>query len=210
MKEEFEIKPFDAQEIMVLDMDGTLYPHDGDNKHFKNSTLYKIIDENSIQFVINREGCVRNQAEMLIEEGHKDTIGVSNVLSKRYGITRAEYFDIAWNIDPKRVIRDSDIPKAVVQKLKLQGKRLFLLTASPCVWMENVVKYLDLDKEFERKYNGQMFSVKDEIFELLSKEFDPKTILSVGDQFRTDLRPAQERGMAVFEIGFPSDFNKLI
>lgn len=210
MIENPERRPFINQEILVFDMDGTLYPHDGDNKHFKNSTLYRIVDENSIQFVINHEGCGRDEAKILIEEGHKDAIGVSNVLSKRYGITRAEYFDIVWDINPKRVIRNFDIPKAVVQRLKLQGKRLFLLTASPRIWMENVIRELDLDKEFERKYNGQMFVLKDEIFELLSKEFDPRIILSVGDQFRTDLRPAQERGMAIFEVKSPSDFNKLI
>jgi FMN phosphatase YigB (HAD superfamily) len=80
MKENTERNPFSKQKIIVFDMDGTLYPHDGDNKHFKNSTLYKIIDENSIQFVINHEDCSRINAEILIEEGHKDAIGVENLL----------------------------------------------------------------------------------------------------------------------------------
>jgi hypothetical protein len=55
-----------------------------------------------------------------------------------------------------------------------------------------------------------MFVIKDEIFNLLAHEFEPISMVSVGDQFNTDLRPALERGMCVFEIKAPTDFNKLI
>jgi FMN phosphatase YigB (HAD superfamily) len=91
-----------------------------------------------------------------------------------------------------------------------QGKRLFLLTGSPRVWMENVVNFLALGGLFERKFHGEMFGTKSEVFEKLAKEFDPETILSIGDQFETDLKPASDLGMSIFEVKDPSDFKKLI
>ena len=210
MKEIKEMDTFRTYEIIVFDMDGTLYELDGESGTFKNSTLSRSVISNSVDFVIGRENCDRNFAEILIEKAQKDSIGISNVLSKRYGITRAAYFDIAWNIDPKKVIKNFEIPKLAIQKLRGDGKRLFLLTAAPRVWMKNVVKELDLDGHFERKYHGEMFGPKTEIFESLAKEFDPKTILSIGDQFETDLRPAINLGMSILEIKKPNDIKKLI
>lgn len=209
MKEIKEIGVINESQIVVFDMDGTLYELDGENGTFKNSTLSKTVIENSVQFVVAREGCDRRVANKLIEDALTDSIGISNVLSKRYGITRSSYFDVAWNIDPRIVIRNFETPVATVQKLKQNGKRLFLLTAAPSVWMENVVRELKLEECFERKIHGEMFDKKDEIFTALAKEFRPDTILSVGDQFKTDLKPALELGMLTFEVKKPDDLQKL-
>lgn len=195
---------------MVFDMDGTLYQLDGEGNTIKNSTLMKKVISNSIEFVLARENCGKTAAQKLIKEALEDEIGISNVLSKRYGITRSSFFDVAWNIDPKNVIKNFEVPKLVVRKLRKGGKRLFLLTSAPRIWMENVVRELGLDDHFERKINGEMFGIKDEIFASLAKEFEPGIILSVGDQFKTDLKPAQELGMSTFEVKDPEDFKKLI
>jgi len=210
MKEIKEVNTLINPEILIFDMDGTLYQLDGEGGTFKNSTLFKMVILNSVNFVISKERCGRPVAEKLIEEGLEDTIGISNFLSRRYGITRSSYFDVAWNIDPKAVIKNFEVPKLIIQKLKLNGKRKFLLTAAPRVWMENVVRELNANQIFERKYNGEMFGPKTEIFESLAKEFDPKTILSIGDQFETDLRPAIELGMSIFQVKDPNDLQKLI
>lgn len=191
-------------------MDGTLYQLDGEGGTFKNSTLFKTVILNSVQFVQNKEAINKEVAEEIIKEALKDSIGISNILSKRYGITRASYFDVAWNIDPKKVIKNFEGPKLAIPKLKRNGKRLFLLTAAPRVWMENVIKELGLESEFERKINGEMFGKKDEVFESLAKEFDPRTITSIGDQFETDLKPAIRLGMSIFKIDNPTDFFKFI
>ena len=105
MKETKDINTLNQFEIMVFDMDGTMYQLDGEEGTFKNSTLFKTVILNSVQFVMDREIINMVAAEEIINEALKDSIGISNVLSKRYGVTRSNYFDIAWNIDPKKVPR---------------------------------------------------------------------------------------------------------
>lgn len=204
------MKEFTQSKIYIFDMDGTLYKHDGDAGTFKNSSLHKKVILNSLQFVLQKEGGSVQVAQEIIDQGLKDSIGISNVLSKRYGINRSDYFDITWNINPKEIIKEFEIQRDTVLKLNKLGKRLFLLTGAPKVWMENVMAELDLNEIFERKFNGEMFGKKDEIFELLAKEFDPKTILSIGDQFDSDLAPAQNLGMNIFQVTDPRDLLKLI
>lgn len=197
-------------QILIFDMDGTLYRHDGDAGTFKNSSLHKKVILNSLQFVLQREGGSLQVAQEIIDQGLKDSIGISNVLSKRYGIKRSDYFDIAWNINPGEIIKEFDIQRDTVVRLNKAGKRLFLLTGAPRIWMENVMTDLGLSEVFERKFNGEMFGKKDEIFDSLAKEFDPKTLLSVGDQFESDLAPAQKVGMNIFQVKKPDDLLKLI
>ena len=131
-------------------------------------------------------------------------------MAKRYGITRREFFDIVWNINPKKIIRNSKFQVKAIRDIAKQYKKLFLLTGAPRVWMENVLGFLKLEDLFERKYHGEMFEKKDEIFKTLANEFDPKTILSVGDQFETDLKPAQELGIKTLLVQKPEDLLKLI
>lgn len=197
--------------ILVLDMDGTLYRHDGENGTVKNSSLIKAVIANSIQFVIDREGCSRETAAALVEEARStDNIGISSFMAKRYGITRGEYFNETWNIDPGKIIDKSETPAKTIRKMAQRGKRLFLLTGAPRVWMENVLKYLVLEDVFERKYHGEMFARKTEIFESLARDFEPASILSAGDQFETDLKPAKDLGMDIFEVKNPKDLLKLL
>lgn len=210
MKETKEMKILNSHQIMIFDMDGTLYQLDGVNNTIKKSTLMNKVVSNSVEFVLERENLSREGAIKLIEDALKDKIGISNVLSKRYGISRSSYFDVTWNIDPKIVIKNFEIPVRTIQRLGVNNRRLFLLTAAPRVWMENVVRELKLEKHFERKIHGEMFREKNEIFAALAKEFQPDTILSVGDQFKTDLRPAMELGMSIFEVNVPEDLQKLI
>lgn len=197
--------------ILVFDMDGTLYQHDGENGTIKNSSLINKVMANSIQYVIEMEKCNLEIARKLVQEAQAtDKIGVSNFMAKRYRITRAEFFDVVWNIDPQGVVKSSGAQVEAVRKIANQGKRLFLLTAAPRIWMENVLKFLVLDDVFERKYYGEQFGSKKEIFESLAKEFNPRKILSIGDQFETDLKPAMDLGMSIFEIRDPDDLKKLI
>lgn len=209
-KERQEMNRFKKSEIIVFDMDGTLYKLDGESGTFKNSKLFKKVISNSVSFVMNFEKCDKKTAQKVVKQGLSDSIGISNLLSKRYNISRANYFDIVWNINPKDVILNSEVPTFVVKTLVENEKRLFLLTSAPRIWMENVINELNLADLFERKYCGEMFSSKNEIFYKLSGEFDPKKIISVGDQLETDLKPAQQLGMKTFLVSRPEELIKLI
>ena len=193
------------KQVLVFDMDGTLYQHDGEYNTFKSSSLSKKVSANAIQYVIDKEKCSLETASQIVEEARKDDIGVSNFMAKRYKITRATFFNVVWNIEPSDIIRSYGIQVEVARKIAKQGKRLFLLTGAPRVWMENVLRFLVLEDIFERKYQGEMFATKNEVFENLANEFDPRTILSIGDQLETDLKPAMDLGMSTFHVKNPSD-----
>ena len=198
-------------EILIFDMDGTLYQHDGDEGTFKNSSLNNAILANSEQFVINRENCDRDTAKALVSEALvTDTIGISNFMAKRYGITRGDFFDIVWDINPKSVIKNFDTQTEIVKKLAKTNKRLFLLTGAPRIWMENVMKELGLSEVFERKFNGEMFATKSDIFEKLAREFEPSSLMSIGDQLESDILPAEKFGLKTFLVKNPEDLLKLI
>lgn len=198
-------------DILIFDMDGTLYQHDGDNGTFKNSSLNKVVIANSEQFVIDREGCDITTAKALVSEALvTDTIGISNFMAKRYGITRGEFFDIVWNIEPSSVIKNFTTQTRVIKKLSKTNKKLFLLTGAPRVWMENTLKFLELSDLFERKFNGEMFGTKSEIFQKLANEFDPSSLLSIGDQLESDILPAQKFGLKTFLVKNSEDLLKLI
>lgn len=198
-------------EILIFDMDGTLYQHDGVNGTFKNSSLNNVVLINSEKFVMDRENCDRKTAKALVMEALvTDTIGISNFMAKRYGITRGNFFDIVWNINPKSVIKNFDIQAEIVKKLSKTDKKLFLLTGAPRVWMENALEFLELSDLFERKFNGEMFGTKSEIFEMLAEEFEPSSLLSIGDQLESDILPAEKFGIKTLHIKKPEDLLKLI
>jgi FMN phosphatase YigB (HAD superfamily) len=160
---------------------------------------------------MDREFCAKPEAETIIQEAlNTDTIGISNFLAKRYGITRANYFDVAWNINPEDVVKNFETQQQVIKQLSGLQKRLFLLTGAPRVWMENVLRFLGLESDFDRKFNGEMFADKTEVFESLSKEFNPGKILSIGDQFESDLKPAAELGMQILQVKSPEDLKRLL
>lgn len=196
-------------DVVIFDLDGTLYQLDGDDNTIKNSTLIKIVQNNSIDFVIKREEILREQAEKIIEEAMKDEIGISAFLSRRYGITREEYFRDAWNINPEVVLLNHENTTNIIRRLKKQKKNLILLTAAPAVWRDNVLKYLEITDCFCQLFSGENFRSKQEIFEKLSLDFSPGSILSVGDQYLTDIEPASNLGMRTFEVKNPMDLESL-
>ncbi len=166
---------------------------------------------NAKQFVLNREGCSEQEAESVIEAGLKDTIGLSNFLSQRYRITREEYFNFVWNIDPKGIIRDYEDAVGVVRKLAAESnQRLVLLTSAPRVWQARVFVYLNLEDCFSDIYTGEDFGNKDEVFGKLRQVYYKSNILSVGDQIATDIEPAKRLGMETLLVTNPSDLEILV
>jgi len=191
--------------VLVFDMDGTLYQHDGINGGMSGSSLERSILENSKKFIIDTEGCSEAIAESLVGQGLEDEIGISNFLSKRYGITRADYFKVAWNIDPFGIVKNYEIPVRVVKSLAGEGKRLLLLTAAPKVWQEIVVDFIGLTGYFQRIFTGEDYGEKKQIFESLSQKYGASNVCSIGDQLTTDIIPAREAGMSTFMVTNPSD-----
>lgn len=198
----------DEIEVIVFDMDGTLYFLDGDNNGFTNSTLQKEVLRKSLEFIKRVEQCNEAKALQVLHEVRNHPVGISVGLAKRYGITRESYFNVVWDIDPHGLVREYEIPVKIIKSLS--GKRKMLLTSSPRVWQRKVLEFLGIEGHFERVYTGEMFSQKGEVFAALCNEFEPADIISIGDQLQTDIEPAKKLGMRTLLISSPNSLKNLL
>ncbi len=193
----------------IFDMDGTLYQIDGSPKGFSGSSLESSVIQNAKQYVQQQENCTQEVADGIVQEGLRDNIGLSKYFSKRYGISRDEYFKMAWNISPEVIVQNFEIAVEVIKTLKQEEKYLILLTSAPEIWQQIVIGFIGLLSYFDEVYTGEKFGSKSEIFELLANRFDPNTTMSVGDQQKTDIEPAAKFGMQTFLVSMPADLKQL-
>jgi FMN phosphatase YigB (HAD superfamily) len=197
-------------ETAIFDMDGTLYQIDGKDTGYKGSSLEKRVNENALQLIQAREACDLETAQELLQLGLKDDIGLSNFLSQRYGISREEYFAVIWDISPEEIVQNYEIAVEVLQKLKESELILILLTAAPMVWQQNVINYLGLSGLFSEIHTGESFGNKGEIFDQLAQRFSPATTISIGDQLKSDIEPADALGFLTLLVKSPNDLLALL
>jgi FMN phosphatase YigB (HAD superfamily) len=203
------IRKEQAREVAIFDMDGTFYQLDGTDNGYSGSTLESKVLENATSFIVNREGCSVEKAEEIIQEGLKDPIGLSAFLSIKYQISREDYFNEVWNIDPINIITNFGITVKTIKELMLTDKKLILLTSAPKIWQQRVVKFLGFENAFEVVYTGGDYGQKEEIFKLLSQRYNPENITSIGDQENTDILPAEKFGIKGILIKNPNDLGNL-
>lgn len=103
--------------LFIFDLDGTLYKLDGVDGGFKRSTLEKTVLKNALSFIRANENVTEAESFRILSEAKKDSIGLSNVLSKKYGITREEYFNKVWDIDPSGVVNEFEESVFCVEEL---------------------------------------------------------------------------------------------
>lgn len=198
------------RQVAIFDMDGVLYQLDGKNNGYHGSALEKIVLENAKTFIKTKENCNSAQVNAILKIGLADTIGLSSYLSRRYGISRLDYFNCVWNMSPEKIIRKANKVAEIKTLLKRNPQiKLILLTSAPRVWTRKVINYLGIDKFFESIYTGEQYGQKEEIFTLLAGRYKPQNIISIGNQYQTDIKPAKELGMHVFEVTTPKDLKKL-
>lgn len=198
------------REIVILDVDGTLYQLDGKDNGYSGSKLETAVLENCQRFIIGIENCSVETAKMIMKQGLQDSIGLSNFLSQRYGITREEYFNNVWNINPQNLISNYQVQVDVVKQLSKTGKKIVLLTSAAKVWQQQVINFLGLTDYFESIYTAESFTQKGEIFQMLSERYRPEKITSVGDQEKTDIIPAAAFGCKTLLVQNPNDLKKLL
>lgn len=198
------------RQVIIFDMDGTLYQLDGLNNGFSGSKLETKVLSNATNFILNKENCSIIAAQQILQEGLNNPIGISQYLSERYTISREDYFNIVWNISPKEIIQNFQKAVEVVATIAKGDKKLILVTSAPKVWQQQVLNYLGLTEIFESVYTGEDFKQKPEIFSMLAERYLPTNILSVGDQLKTDIQPAVELGFQTFLVANPNDLEKLI
>lgn len=196
--------------VCLFDMDGTLYRLDGVGSGYAGSSLEKRVRNNATAFIAAQENCSFDQANVVYESGIADRIGLSSYLSRRYDISRSDYFDTVWNIDPSPIVEQYEIPVRVLRELKQSTVKPVLLTSAPRVWMKRVLETLEIDNVFELTYSGEQFGTKSEIFARLAGWYTPTNIISIGDQEQTDIAPAKAYGFRTLLVSSPADVQNLL
>jgi len=202
---------YESIESIIFDMDGTLYEFtdNGSGRGFDNSVL----DSRVCALAKTLIGSLTDEdADVVLQKGIADEIGISNYLNNTYGLERDEYFATAWNVDPEGAV--TKLPE-LSERLRSfsNGEKnidLTLLTAAPKIWQQNVFKYLDIEDVFGSIYSGDMFETKRDVFKKIADRTGPATVLSIGDQLETDVLPARELGMYAIQVASPSDTLRVI
>jgi len=208
-----ELKPSEllsVSDVIVFDMDGTLYLLDGDNYGYQNSSLYRLVSANAQRLITERENLSEESANKLIAKILSQNQHLSQVLGKKYGLNRQEYFNIVWDIDPQGILNHFEASQTVIRTLHQTGKEIILLTSGPQIWQNRVIDHLGLNDCFTQIYTGEDFVDKDEVFTQLSLLYPKKRFLSIGDQLQTDILPAQALGMNTYHINHPNDLLLLL
>lgn len=185
---------------IILDMDGTLYSLDGPGNGFVGSTLEKEVNRNALAFIMKYEPCTEEKAQQIFAVGLRDFIGLSSYLSRRYRITRAIYYEEVWGAIDVTAIVQRTKAIAVVRELQARGKVLRLLTSAPSAWARKVLEYLGIQNCFASMTTGEQFGQKAEVFDTYRNSPDVQNMLSVGDQFHSDIEPAIAVGMQALQV----------
>ena len=191
-------------------MDGTLYEIDGKNNGYLGSSLEKKVNENAFKLIQDKERSSPEEAKKILEAALQDRIGISNYLSNRYNMTRRKYFDLVWNISPVGIVQNYEIAVEIIKKINKLNLNIILLTAAPITWQQTVISYLGLNDSFSETYTGESFEDKGEIFEQLAQRFSPTTTISIGDQFDSDIKPAESLGFLTILVKSPNDLQQLL
>lgn len=195
---------------IIFDNDGTLYRLDGPGERFAGSTLERKIMMNAVSFVQAREGCLEEDARRIVAEGLRDSVGLSRFLAQRYGIKRADYFDVVWGaIDPADVIRDRSMAQKVLSQLRERGIALDLLTGGGRLWTERTLNFLGVHSLFDSVVTAEQFEQKSAVFADYAVQYREQCLLSIGDD-DGDTLPASACGMQALKVSPSFPFSYLL
>lgn len=201
-------KTEEQRQVIIFDMDGTLYQLDGENNGFKGSTLESTVNKRMIDFISQKEDISTEQAIEIFRQAISNPVGASQFLSERYQITRTDYFNTVWNIDPENIVKNYQNSVQTISNMP-KGIKLILLTSSPKIWADQVLNFLGIKDRFETIYTGEGFKTKEEIFQNISQLYQSENITSVGDQEKTDIQPAADLGFKTLLIKKPQDITTI-
>jgi FMN phosphatase YigB (HAD superfamily) len=192
------------KQLIIFDMDGTLYKFEGGS--FGNSGLKKRVLENAIKYISDKQGVSLDKGKQLLEDILKKyDEEISIAVEKEFNGDRHEYFNTVWDIDAKEFIEENSKLKELLKKLK-EKYILVVVSDAPAIWTENVLKELGVYELFEGNIfdgTGDERKVNGNGFDRVLKKFGLKgeSIISIGDQVKTDIIPGNMLGMTTVFIG---------
>jgi FMN phosphatase YigB (HAD superfamily) len=191
-------------DLVVLDMDGTLYPLDGEQNGFKNSTKERFLTNGFIDYIVSKEPDLSyHEAIALFQETLKHPIGPSVFLAQRYRVRREIIFASIWDaLDTDIIVGtpEYDTPK-ILMDIRQRTKLLLLLTAAPAIWQRKVCAHLKIDAaQFDAVMTTAEFVSKSEVFSAIARAAPGIRGVSVGDSLKSDIEPAESAGLSAIHI----------
>lgn len=186
------------KKIIIFDLDGTLYELRGGS--YKKSLLQQSVLRNAQKYIA-AELCKTQSEARHILQGIQRRYGeqISIGLEKEFGIDRHNYFSTVWDISAHGIVKKTQGLRKTLLALRKKYK-LVLVSDAPGVWINNVLKELELQDIFRgsifsgegnrRKEFGNAFSSVIRILKV-----NPSDCIVVGDQENSDIIPAKSLGM---------------
>ena len=193
------------QRGLILDLDGTLYRLKGSDGTFGNSDLYTDLKCKMQNFLANVLGVSSEAARAEYDRIKTDFNGeVSIGVEQELGISRYDWFENTWNLDPAKYIEKptEELPVA----LQSVADRSMVLTAAPATWAYPALSYLGLGDMFDgRVITGESDVRKPslDVFRQAANMLQRRCceVVSVGDQNESDILPAKALGMVTVKVG---------
>jgi HAD superfamily hydrolase (TIGR01549 family) len=189
---------------VVLDLDGTFYRLRSPDGTFEKSDLWKAIGVNARHFLRRRTNLRARAVDEFIQGSGKGK-GLSVAAERQLGISRAEWFNNVWDLDPRAFV----IPTSsnLVADLAPFDGRSVIVTSGPRIWARRVLELLSVSHLFneDQLITGEpdLRKPDPQIFLHGAKLLDrkPEEVVSVGDSYASDILPAKSVGMRTVLIG---------
>lgn len=185
--------------VTVLDMDGTLYPHDGPQNGFKGSSVERGMTQIHVDYILaNEPELQEHEARNVFTQSLTHAIGPSMFFAERYGRSRAHTFDLIWgSLQPGELIsaKAAAPVRQILGEVRVQTCSMILLTGAPRIWKDRVFQHLNIqDVPFDAVLTTEEFQSKDDVFKAIAAVRPKVRGFSVGDSESTDIIPAQQAG----------------
>jgi len=182
-------------------MDGTLYEFDSENGGYGGSGIEKMVNENAINYICSITGNSYDESRGEVQRCVDTKESLSEHVSSSYDVSIEDYFDTVWDLDPKGlVVVDARIPE-LISKLDNKNIPIVLITHAPDVWRRRIFEHFRLnDDSFHGIYTREKARNKGEIMLSLIEELKSSRGFSIGDQYETDIRSAEELGLQTFHV----------
>jgi len=213
-----EDTPLPTREILlsginrvIFDLDGTLTLDlkNPDSTLFRDSLLYRKIEENAIAYITKLQTCSPEEAATMVLQVKANGGSLRRHVVTTYDIKQEDYFANVWNIDPSEVVILRPFVHEVLDQLKEEERTLILLSKAPSIWQQRVFRHFSIN-QFDQVFTGEINDDKTIVFDSLAGMYLPSSFLSIGDSPEHDIRPARLRGMRAHHLTKRNDLAVLL